>query len=326
MHCLGKVAVFAAKKVAQTLADGALSIVQSKVTRYRSVKDDVERLKRTVQSITALMADAEERRYIDDETVNLWLCELKCVKLDADILLDEFQTALQMYEHNSSNTHPPRKRKWYQMELPSITSEWGLAQRRRFASEIDKIDKRLEEIAKRRKTLRLRGEDGLRPELLSQIDNINLKLEDIARVQHSMMTRCRDLTRQGLPHFSAQILCSSCWSSRQMTIVGRQKEINEIVELLTSDFGRVEADNARLIPVVPIHGPAGIGKTIVAKMVFNDRRVRVYFDFKAWVTLTDACDMTSAFKQIYQTMTGQRCDFTDAEMLHKLRYTLRPSS
>lgn len=321
MNWLGNIAVFSVRKVAERVTDSVLSLVQSEVTQYRGVNDDFERLKGTSESIKALLTDAEERRYIDDKSAMIWLSELKTISLDADNLLDKYQIALRAYEHNSA-TDSSRKRKWYQMEISSITSKWGLARRRRFASEIDKINKRLEETAKRRKTLRLRGEDGLRREYLSHIDKINQRLDDIARGQQTMMMRFKDLTRHGSPHPSVRLSYHSSCSSDQMTIVGRQNEIDDIVNLLImSDFGMCE--NLRpMVPVVPIHGLAGIGKTVIAKMVFNDNRICVYFDFKAWVTLTDVCDMRAVSKEIYQKMTGQRCDFTDADMLQKLRYSI----
>ncbi|XP_078160655.1 putative disease resistance protein RGA3 [Carex rostrata] len=274
-----------AEKAGEKLGDRVVSLLESEVTRYRNVEEGLGRLRRTSGRINCLLTDAEERRYIEDESVINWLNGLKSVSFDTDDLLDEYQTAINV--HNA-NVAPSHKRKWYQIEVPTISPEWGPLQRRRFASEINKIDKRLDEISKGRKNLRLKGEDGKR----------------------------RGPSRPNARPFQT----GPCHDPA--SIIGRENDKNEVVDLLISAQTSESASGPK-ITVVPIHGAAGIGKTTLAQMVYDDPRLNC-FKIKAWVCLTERCDVSTAMKKIYEKMTMRRCDFRDIGSLQdRLREFLK---
>ncbi|KAJ1699168.1 hypothetical protein LUZ63_007680 [Rhynchospora breviuscula] len=252
------------EKIVEKVLDIGCSVFQSEVSRYKNVEEGLGRLKRTSQRIDSLLTDAEERRHIDDVSVKKWLRDLKSVSFDADYLLDTYQTAL--------NVH--KKRKLYQM--PSLGPERGPFQRRKFSAEIDKLDNKLEEIAKSRKTLRLTGPDGTRKE---------------ATGQSSV------LFQTGSCHDSARIF-------------GRESDKNEILKLLIPS-GESTSASMPTIAFVLIHGAPGIGKTTLAQMVYDDPRLNSFFDIKAWVCLTERCDVITAMKKIYERITGARCDSWD---------------
>ncbi|KAJ1699169.1 hypothetical protein LUZ63_007681 [Rhynchospora breviuscula] len=262
-------------KAVEAVAGRAWSMVESEVARYRSIEDELGRLRRTSERINKLLIDAEERRYIEDNSVKLWLRQLRSISFDTDNILDEYQTALEVYKlKNSSNAGSSRKRKWCQIELPSISPEWGLLQRRVFAEEIERINKKLDEISKGRKTLRLRAEDGVR----------------------------RDQPHQRAPFYQT----GPCHDQSRM--IGRQRETKQIVDLLTSGCDLT-------LPVVPIHGAAGIGKTTLARLVYEDESIDRYFKLKAWVSLTDGCDVKNAMIEIHEKMTKETINLQAYETL-----------
>ncbi|KAJ4764355.1 Disease resistance protein RGA2 [Rhynchospora pubera] len=170
------------------------------------------------------------------------------------------------------NVHKKRKR--YQINFPSLLPELGPFQRRRFAAEIDKVDNKLEEISKSRQTLRLRGTDGAK----------------------------KQATGQNILPFQT----GSCHDSAR--ILGLVREKKEILELLT-DAGASTSVPMPRITFVVIHGAAGIGKTTLAQMVYDDPSLN--FGIKAWVCLTERCDVSTAMKKIYEKMTGLKCDYGD---------------
>ncbi|XP_021302072.1 putative disease resistance protein RGA3 isoform X2 [Sorghum bicolor] len=84
------------------------------------------------------------------------------------------------------------------------------------------------------------------------------------------------------------------------TIVGRQKEKDDIVTLLKSDEEQETL-------VIPIFGFGGIGKTTLAKLVFNDDRMQD-FDLRVWVYVSPHFDLEmigkSIISQIKQPVEG----------------------
>ncbi|KAJ3682969.1 hypothetical protein LUZ60_013196 [Juncus effusus] len=273
----------AVETVVEKVVGGTYSLVESEVTRFKNVEEEMERLKRTCERINSLLTDAEERRYIEDDNVKLWLCELRSISFDSDDLLGEYQTALSIYKHNSSQAGSSRKRK-YLDALPSLSwsPEWGPLQRRKFSTAIDKINKKLDDINNARKNLRLRGADGT--------------------------MRQRPGAFQPTCHIDPA------------KIVGRGTETKIIIDLLKSDG----ADPHRKIHVVVIHGTAAIGKTTLAKKVFDE----IDGDFqKIWVCLSGPCDSVNTTKEILKEMTNRSCDLGTMNMiLDSIRDHLKQST
>ncbi|CAN6244995.1 unnamed protein product [Urochloa humidicola] len=81
------------------------------------------------------------------------------------------------------------------------------------------------------------------------------------------------------------------------TIVGRQKEKEEIVMLLRLD------DDEQEKLVLPIFGFGGIGKTTLAKLVFNDDRMRI-FKLRIWVYVSPHFDLKMIGKSIISQIKG----------------------
>ncbi|KAK0598763.1 hypothetical protein LWI29_037759 [Acer saccharum] len=64
-------------------------------------------------------------------------------------------------------------------------------------------------------------------------------------------------------------------------IIGREKDKEEVIKLL------MDAPDDKNVSVIPIVGIAGLGKTALAKLVYNDKRIDEYFDLKLWVCVSN---------------------------------------
>ncbi|XP_039128953.1 putative disease resistance protein RGA3 [Dioscorea cayenensis subsp. rotundata] len=111
-----------------------------------SFQEDMTKLKKTLLKIQAVLTDAEERE-IKEESVKLWLRELKDVAYDAEDVVHEYE-----YELLRARVSPTGKRKRGEMSSKSITCN----------DRIQGIRMRLEEIEKEREALKLREDDGER--------------------------------------------------------------------------------------------------------------------------------------------------------------------
>ncbi|KAI0511110.1 hypothetical protein KFK09_011732 [Dendrobium nobile] len=102
------------------------------------MESDLQLLNSTQERMFALLSDAEERRYIGDDSVHRWLRELKAVAFDAEDVYDEFRT--------------------YKTLSETPIDRWGKCWRKFDRRDrIQKIREEYERIVKEKKGLRLRA-------------------------------------------------------------------------------------------------------------------------------------------------------------------------
>ena len=76
---------------------------------------------------------------------------------------------------------------------------------------------------------------------------------------------------------------------------------------------------------IPIVGMGGIGKTTLAQLIYNDKRINEMFKTKAWVTVgDDNVDCLKVMKRIMEQVTNtERCEIWEQLVLEeKLMRTL----
>ncbi|PWA88606.1 LRR and NB-ARC domains-containing disease resistance protein [Artemisia annua] len=76
--------------------------------------------------------------------------------------------------------------------------------------------------------------------------------------------------------------------------------------------------------IVPIVGMGGVGKTALAKILYDDEQVKKHFKLKAWVCVSEEWDTLSMSNIIFQSVTGETKEFKDLNLLQvALRDQLR---
>ncbi|PNX58122.1 CC-NBS-LRR resistance protein, partial [Trifolium pratense] len=103
--------------------------------------DELERLKNTVESIRAVLLDAEDKQEEQNHVVQNWVRRLKEVLFPADDLLDEF--LIQDMIHKRDEPHQKKLTKVLHSFSPN-----NIAFRRHMAHEIEKIQKRFNDVVK----------------------------------------------------------------------------------------------------------------------------------------------------------------------------------
>uniref|UniRef100_A0A453QCD0 Disease resistance protein RGA3 n=1 Tax=Aegilops tauschii subsp. strangulata TaxID=200361 RepID=A0A453QCD0_AEGTS len=95
-------------------------------------------------------------------------------------------------------------------------------------------------------------------------------------------------------------------------IFGRDDDKEVVVKLL------LDQQDQRRVQVLPIIGMGGLGKTTLAKMVYNDQEVQQHFELKMWHCVSDNFDFIALLKSIIELVVSGRCDMPDMiELLQK---------
>ncbi|KAM3733741.1 hypothetical protein ACB098_11G160000 [Castanea mollissima] len=93
-------------------------------------------------------------------------------------------------------------------------------------------------------------------------------------------------------------------------VFGRDNDMEAIFQKFESDDAAVNG-----LCVVPIVGMGGIGKTTLARLIYNDKRVEEYFDLKAWVCVSENFDSFKIAKAIFEQVTSSACEIQDISLL-----------
>ncbi|KAE8712436.1 putative LRR and NB-ARC domains-containing disease resistance protein [Hibiscus syriacus] len=93
-------------------------------------------------------------------------------------------------------------------------------------------------------------------------------------------------------------------------VIGREEDEKSIIHFL------MNPTDGEDIPVLPIVGIGGIGKTSLAQLVFNSKRVN--FDSRIWVCVAEDFDIKQLMIKIIKSATGMDCTNKNKEELQKV--------
>ncbi|MBA0600800.1 hypothetical protein Gorai_003999 [Gossypium raimondii] len=139
-----------------------------------------------------------------------------------------------------------------------------------------------------------------------QTKNTSVRLEDVAyeavdvldEFAYEILRRKVEIRNQILRKFLR--MEDQRWRHDHSNIVGRKHDVSKVVNLL------VNPKDKQVVSVVPIVGMAGLGKTTLAKLVYDDMNVKTLFDVKFWVCVSDHLDVKRILKEMLERFTDNQ--------------------
>ncbi|TYG87658.1 hypothetical protein ES288_A13G232900v1 [Gossypium darwinii] len=136
-----------------------------------------------------------------------------------------------------------------------------------------------------------------------KIKDINRRLDELATEWNSFDLGPSSDDRHVLRRETSSFVDSS-------DVIGRDEDKENIISMLMKPS---EDGN---IPVIPIVGIGGLGKTTLAQLVYNDDRITRLFPLKIWICVSEEFDLSRLLKLIIQSVNkGERCDDSTLDAL-----------
>ncbi|GLT35208.1 hypothetical protein SLA2020_096790 [Shorea laevis] len=161
-----------------------------------------------------------------------------------------------------------------------------------------------------------RSEAKPNQEIDSMVNHLNVRLQHIEKEMHTfglinLIMKAKDKSHK----VAVQRLPES--SLLEDKVIGRDGDKDAILQRLLEDGGNPKEDF-----VIPIVGMGGLGKTTLARHIYNDKKLEGKFDLKAWVCVSAEFDVARITRTILEHVTGERCDFDFGLLQEKLKAKL----
>ncbi|KAH9782655.1 putative disease resistance protein [Citrus sinensis] len=151
---------------------------------------------------------------------------------------------------------------------------------------------------------------SLNPNAIMSNYSMGSKIKDITSRLEQL---CQDRIELGLPRIAGGASSPTAAAHQrppsssvptEREVFGREEDKAKILDMVLTD---TPSDHANFV-VIPIVGMGGIGKTTLAREVYNDKAVEdSKFDVKAWVCVSDVFDILGISKALLESITRRPC-------------------
>ncbi|KAK1293536.1 putative disease resistance protein RGA4 [Acorus calamus] len=255
-------------------------LVEHELVMQWGVKDDFNELTKNLGTIKEVLQDTENKE-LPDRTVQRWLDELRDVMYDAEDIIDDCSFDIHVNNNNNSSS--------------SLMTSRGTVSRRHSFSSLSRLCSILKTMA----VFYKKGKGVVnRHDIEKRIQEINGRLEQIQKKRQLI---------QFVPTFPTEerSSVSTFWKFQppetmmsydiDSNIIGIDGDTERLVQLLT---GPTNGGGGGVFAIV---GMAGIGKTTLAKKVFNNDRIKSHFEGKIWVCVSKDYEEADVLKRIIRS-------------------------
>ncbi|XP_037451116.1 putative disease resistance RPP13-like protein 1 [Triticum dicoccoides] len=258
--------------------------------RQAGLAGEVEGLRDEIDQVDGVVSAVNDRSEIRNRSMARSLAAVKELLYAADDAVDELHCyRLQHQLHGGPwHWHPPNQIDRPSNQLPNSSStrnatadDSSRRKRRRGNDSTDvtaantgpwnkeQISKKIQDITGQLQYIR---------------GNVRRVLKMLGPRSHAGPNRCRGTTTSNTHRRTSSLI--------QGKVYGRSQERSHIIELIKerkSDAG---------VTVLPIVGVAGVGKTTLAQLVYNDSDLESQFDLRIWIWVSSSFDETRVTREM----------------------------
>ncbi|GAB2293380.1 hypothetical protein Dimus_027579 [Dionaea muscipula] len=259
----------------KALATLAADKLKEEYTLLVGVREEGKKLQKKLNMIKPMLADAEQRALME-EKVKCWFDDLKDVVYDIEDVLYDWTMEVDRnegkpkHDETAAGSDQKENKVCFSSCIPTSCSCF---------KPIKKVQNR-HDIARRIEAINLRLDE------INQLKN-DYKFESRREIDQSLIPRVLTTSFGEVKDLHAQ------------TII-KQKVIETLLQPAQG------TDGGRKIQVISLVGMGGIGKTTIAKIVYNDADVKSHFDKLMWVCVSDPFSQMIVSKEILNSLRGNK--------------------
>ncbi|KAL7617807.1 hypothetical protein Lser_V15G03615 [Lactuca serriola] len=139
----------------------------------------------------------------------------------------------------------------------------------------------------------------------SKLDEITAKLRDLVEQKNDLGLNVNaERSNRERPLEQTSLVDES-------KIMGREGDKEALLGKL---LGNEECDQN--VSIVSIVGMGGIGKTTLAKVLYNEEKVKDHFELMAWVCVSEEYDVLNISRSIFEAVAKENTKFSNLNLLH----------
>ncbi|PSS19076.1 Disease resistance protein [Actinidia chinensis var. chinensis] len=253
-------------------------LLVEQVIFLQGVRDEVQWLRNKLEYMLCFLEDAEEKQDDGDRRIQKWISDIRDVAYDAEDIIDNF-----IVEVEEGRTPKNMGLKgWFEKYLCICSKQANLVKQATLydiGTKINSLKNRLEEIQHNQEIFKIGYKGDGREDLARRNDRVN------------------------------QLRRERSYEDNELVI-----GFNKDVDLLMSKL--VKEDPHRW--VVLIVGMGGLGKTTIARKLYNTKSLKEQFDFYAWVSVSKDYSIQDLLQRTIKSFKNHT-NKEEFEMLEKMK-------